>query len=341
MDPTPPAPITPTLEDRRAGILVGTLIGDAIAMPVHWYYDRTALNRDYPNLQTYQSPRSFHPDSILWRSSYRALNERGNILHQHSKFWGQRGIHYHQFLKAGQNTLNLQLAHLLSASILHSGRYHLDDYLERYITFMLTEGSHNDTYVEEYHRHFFTRYAQGHPPRQCGGNDIHIGGLAHVGFLCAQLGDRHTARQAVREHIGFSHSPAVVSAAEALTQMIFDALDGKPVRQAILTHGQTWLSSRKTNAWSKEPDLTVVGTRLSPACYLPDAFTAALYLAWKYADQFEDALLANARVGGDNCHRGAVIGALLGAATGASHLPPHRIKPLRPPQNAIPLSNHS
>ncbi|MCX6976878.1 MAG: ADP-ribosylglycohydrolase family protein [Verrucomicrobia bacterium] len=29
--------------------------------------------------------------------------------------------------------------------------------------------------------------------------------------------------------------------------------------------------------------------------------------------------MANANVGGDNCHRGAVVGALLGAANGVSH----------------------
>ncbi len=34
-------------------------------------------------------------------------------------------------------------------------------------------------------------------------------------------------------------------------------------------------------------------------------------------------LLSNANVGGENVHRGSVMGAILGARVGASNLPPH------------------
>jgi hypothetical protein len=39
-----------------------------------------------------------------------------------------------------------------------------------------------------------------------------------------------------------------------------------------------------------------------------------LYLCWKYHHDAEAGILANAMVGGDNCHRGAVVGSLLAAA---------------------------
>jgi ADP-ribosylglycohydrolase len=32
---------------RSRGALYGLYIGDALAMPVHWYYDRLAFQRDY------------------------------------------------------------------------------------------------------------------------------------------------------------------------------------------------------------------------------------------------------------------------------------------------------
>lgn len=44
---------------------------------------------------------------------------------------------------------------------------------------MLTHGNHRDTYVEEYHRGFFTRYAMGKPPRKCAIEDEHVG-LTHA-----------------------------------------------------------------------------------------------------------------------------------------------------------------
>jgi ADP-ribosylglycohydrolase len=292
-------------------------------MPVHWYYDREALRRDYGVVRDYAAPRNPHPDSILWRSEYTALNERGDILHDQARYWGQRGVHYHQFLAAGENTLNSQLARLLVDSLDERGRYDADDYLERYIAFMLAPGSHRDTYVEEYHRKFFTAYARGTKPRKCAGSDIHIGGLAHVGVLAGFFGeDEAGARAAVREHIGLTHrSDDVQRAGDALVRMLAAVIGGADLRGTILACGPDWISGRKVEAWSREPDEVVIGRRLSPACYIDDAFPAALYLAWKYADDFEGGVVANAVVGGDNCHRAGVVGALLGAAAGRDGIP--------------------
>jgi len=302
---------------------MGGFIGDALAMPVHWYYDRSALYRDYGSVRDYMAPRSPHADSILWRSEYTALNDRGNILHDQARYWGQRGIHYHQFLRAGENTLNLQLAKVLMDSLIDCGNYDADDYLMRYVDFMLTPGKHRDTYIEECHRKFFTAYARGTPPRKCAGTDIHIGGLAHVGVLCAFFGsDLPAARAAVRQHITHTHcSPEVLAAADAMVKIVAEILAGMPIREAIFTHGTDWFSKRKAQEWSKDPDTVVVGRRVSPACYIAKAFPASLYLAWKYAQDFEAGVIANTNLGGDNCHRGAVIGSLIGCAVGVSRIP--------------------
>jgi hypothetical protein len=40
-------------------------VGDALAMPVHWYYDVAALQRDFGTIRNYQAPKDFHPNSIL------------------------------------------------------------------------------------------------------------------------------------------------------------------------------------------------------------------------------------------------------------------------------------
>ena len=310
-------------QDKLSGLVWGSFIGDALAMPVHWYYDRAALKRDYGTVRDYMVPRNPHADSILWRSAYTAANERGNILHDQAQYWGQRGIHYHQFLSAGENTLNLQLAMLLLDSLVASGHYDADDYLQRYIHFMLTPGQHRDTYVEEYHRKFFTAYARGTAPGKCAGSDIHIGGLAHVGVLCAFFaGDVNAAREAVCDHINLTHrSTEVTRAGDALARMLCSVAAGGSLREAIFKHGTDWFSMSKAERWSRESDEIVIGHRVSPACYIADAFPASLYLAWKYADDFEAGVIANANVGGDNCHRGAVVGALLGAACGKELLP--------------------
>jgi len=310
-------------QDTLAGLAWGSFIGDALSMPVHWYYDRAALNRDYGVVREYVAPKSPHADSILWRSEYTPVNARGDILHDQAQYWGQRGIHYHQFLRAGESTLNLQLAKVLIESLTACGGYDADDYLERYIHFMLTPGQHRDTYLEEYHRKFFTAYARGTTPRKCGGSDIHIGGLAHVGVLSAFFAsDLDTAREAVCEHINLTHrNEEVRTAGDALTRILCNVAAGADLRETIFEHGAAWFSKRKAEQWSREPDEVVIGHRVSPACYIADAFPASLFLAWKYAKDFEAGVIANTNVGGDNCHRGAVVGALLGAASGLTRMP--------------------
>jgi ADP-ribosyl-[dinitrogen reductase] hydrolase len=315
-------------EERCAGLAWGSFIGDALAMPVHWYYDREALRRHYGIVRDYVAPRNPHPDSVLWRSKYAAANARGEILHEQAQYWGRRGIHYHQFLRAGENTLNLQLAKVLIESLIARGDYDADDYLRRYIEFMLSPGRHRDTYIEECHRKFFTNYACGIAPRECAGSDVCIGGLAHVGILCAFFrSDGKGARHAVREHITLTHrSPEILDAGDALARILCAVCSGADLRQTILAEAGDWLSMRKAVEWSRDPDDTVVGEILSPACYVPGAFVASLYLAWKYAGDFEGGVIANTNVGGENCHRGAVIGALLGGVAGRDRLPARLIE---------------
>jgi ADP-ribosylglycohydrolase len=299
---------------------LGSLVADALAVPGHWYYDRDALRRDYGRLDYYQTPRNPHPDSILWRSEYHALNARGDILREQAVFWGQRGIHYHQFLEAGENTVNFRLATELYDQVRSRGDYDPGHWAGRYIECMLTPGWHRDTYLEEYHRAFFTRYAQGKEVTKCGISDEHIGGLAQIPALLAALPDNADWRAATREHLALTHRHSNVQrASDCLARLLISITAGTPVRDAIAREAGDWFSSKKASRWATRPDDDIIGNVMSPACYIDQAFPAALYLVWKYHDQFESGIIANAMVGGDNCHRGAVVGSILAAANGINH----------------------
>jgi ADP-ribosylglycohydrolase len=296
---------------------LGSLVADAVAMPVHWYYDREALRAEYGQISRYLAPKNPHTGSILWRSQYQALNAKGEILHDQAIYWGQPGVHYHQFLQAGENTLNFQLAQELVRLCAQRGGYDPEAWLAFYVDFMLTPGKHRDTYLEEYHRGFFTNYARGKSPRKCAINDEHIGGLAQVPALCSILREEAlpTLRVKVQEHVSLTHTHAgVLRAADTLARLLFRLGEGSPLRTAIREEAGDWFSGNQADSWLSRPDTEIIGRRFSPACYIADAMPASLYLAWKYHENFEAGILANAMVGGDNCHRGAVVGSLLGAA---------------------------
>jgi hypothetical protein len=58
--------MNPVTDEKRTGALWGTFIGDALAMPGHWYYDRAALHRDYGVVRDYLAPRRVQADGLEW-----------------------------------------------------------------------------------------------------------------------------------------------------------------------------------------------------------------------------------------------------------------------------------
>ena len=124
-------------------------------------------------------------------------------------------------------------------------------------------------------------------------------------------------RAAVKEHVGFTHAHAnVLRAADTLARLLYRIREGMPARDAIRREAGDWISGNKAETWLSQPDTHVIGQRFSPACYIAESMPASLYLVWKYHDDFDAGIIANTMVGGDNCHRGAVVGSLLGAANG-------------------------
>lgn len=314
-----------SMNDRLQNAFLGSLVADAVAMPVHWYYNTDALDQDFPVLDRYYAPKPKHPDSILWRSKYQPRNKDADILGKQAQYWGQREVHYHQFLPAGGNTVNFLLAAQLYRSTVRHGNYDARRWLNIYVDCMLQENWHNDTYLEEYHRGFFENRSLGKPLHKCGIDDKHIGGLSSVPALLAALDalEDKTDQQSVElavSHVRLTHlNHQIEKATEALVAILQSIAAGASVRAAIEEYAGSWANPGKLDNWANMDDRVVVGSILSPACYLPASFTASLFFAWKYADDFSGGILANAKVGGDNCHRGSVVGSLLGAANDIDH----------------------
>jgi len=321
----------PGISDSRSrGALYGLYIGDALAMPVHWYYNREALGRDYGLVTDYLSPKNTHPDSILWRSSYKPLSGKGDILHEQATYWGRPGVHYHQFLQAGENTLNLKLCSELIKSLNEKGGYDGNDYLPRYVAYMTTPGNHRDTYVEESHRHFFSNYARGLEPRKCGVPEKHIGGLVGLVPIVVFYQDQpEEARQAALEHLALTHlGRNMEEAASLVMDLLLQVLGGEDLKGVLVREIREQRSpflGYPFLTWLEEPDHVVVGRRFSTACYVDDSVPAVVYLALKYHQDPEKGLIANTNLGGDNAYRGAMLGALLGAANGIESFPPRWI----------------
>lgn len=333
----------PNKAERMRGALWGFFIGDALAMPVHWYYNIAALWQDFGNIRDYQAPKAHHPNSIMALANTSKAGrgtQEGDIvgrviLKGKKQHWGQANRHYHQGMQEGDNTLNLLCARVLLRSLNTVGHYDSADFLREYISFMTEPDRHNDTYAESFHRDFFANYAQGVAPENCAGAEGHdtasIGGLVSLTLvILATLRDGNLAASnatALTQQRLTHRSSLLERHTLEFSTLLFNIFhDTNPDIEQLTYAAASRLGFPAAKVIqsvrrNQSSDLDVIGGLLSPACYIDQSFPSVLYLAARYPNDFEAALIANTNVGGDNCHRGAVLGAILGASLGIEAIP--------------------
>jgi ADP-ribosylglycohydrolase len=321
------------------------MIGDALSMPVHWYYDPSLIVRDFGKIVDFQAPKERHPGSIMALSNTGGAGRGGQegsiigdvINHGKKQYWGKQGVHYHRGMAAGENTLNAVVARLALRTVVAEGAFSPPSFLRDYVTFMRTPGSHNDTYAETYHRMFFKNLVAGRKPEACADDDGHnvasMGGfvLLPVPALLAAAGAAPDAERAVSAaksaavaQMYLTHnSKQLQGFAEVYAELLARVLLGADLRQSVAAAARRcgFDVAQLVASTGAAPDTSVVGPKFSSACYIQDSLPALLFLAYRYADSPERALIANTNVGGENCHRGAALGALMGAAHGPAAWP--------------------
>ena len=80
-----------TTRSRYHGALLGACIGDALAMPAHWFYDTGELERTFGRVDRYLAPPPSHPGSSHGRSTSGPTEPEFAILGDQRRYWGQRG----------------------------------------------------------------------------------------------------------------------------------------------------------------------------------------------------------------------------------------------------------
>jgi ADP-ribosylglycohydrolase len=205
--------------------------------------------------------------------------------------------------------------------------YDPDAFMQAYVDFMTTEGSHNDTYAESYHRDFFANWANGKRPlSQCAGPEKHdtpsIGAFVTLPPVVAASLDAPDFSTIVTNHLFLTHrSEALAKYAVVYCELLRNVMKGKDLRSETLVAASKIGIDLASLLERNLSDNIVCGEVFGPACYISSSLPLILYWAHKYAGNFEQGVLANTNCGGENCHRGSALGALLGAACGADKIP--------------------
>jgi ADP-ribosylglycohydrolase len=334
-----------------------TFIADALAMPVHWYYQPLEIELAFKGgITKFEAAPEYHPSSIMSLHSKNkggrqsadkssSLTKGGSfhkpptqvvgdiILKDKAQLWDTPNVHYHQGMQAGENTLNAHCARVLMRSLAHSsGSYNRDAFVSDYIDFMTVQpAAHPDTYAESYHRGFFANLAQGNKPEKCAmqtHDTASVGALVTIGplvFAEHLKGTNESDIQiACRAHLALTHpDESLMQVCDRYVKLLCalmsaDANDNAKVNaKALLIEASKGVANFDLAGLVARnlPDHQVVGHLFSRACYISDSWPIVLYFAYKYHDDPWQALLVNTNLGGDNVHRGAVLGTILGLQT--------------------------
>lgn len=327
--------------------LQGLFVGDALSMPVHWYYRRGDIWRAFPpnGIERMEAAPAEHPSSIMSLHSQQGggraqVNSKSLpqvvgsvILKGREKYWNRSGVHYHHGMPAGENTLNAWCARLMMQWISGRPTYDADDWLDAYISFMTADPpDHPDTYAESYHREFFANWQRGVKPKDCGGvthDTPSMGALVTVAPLALALLQREELRgndldsnlelvqRTCCEHVALTHPDGhLIQVVAEYVRLLYRLIwtDTSPVElflEASRASGGKGLTEQDLLVAA---DSAIVGERYSLACYISDSWPSVCYLAARYWQTPAMGLLNNTNLGGENAHRGAVLGTLLGAA---------------------------
>lgn len=185
------------------------------------------------------------------------------------------------------------------------------------------------------------------------------GGIIRLLVLSALPGNSYQGLGFALEHQQLTHRSENVAMALGILVPLFHALlDGADPTEALSRHGARIhlpkISGRELNRTYREhngpknipgpdmwrihtalqekpfalnrlleekPDAEIIVDQLATSCYTEHGVPLLLAFARRFPGQGEKALLANANAGGDNVHRGMILGLLAG--TGGNGIPEH------------------
>ncbi len=343
--------------NRAAGALIGALIGDALGLGCHWYYDLDELQRDYGIVTGYTTPKAGR---------------------------------YHAGMQAGQLSQAGLIQVMLMQSIAACGDYAQEDFTRRLDEELFPQldgtplygpgGYTNQSMREAWRR----RVEQQRPWSQTGGTADTSESAERaivLAALYAQQPNRLAQSVVANCHLT-QNDPAIMAMslayAAVLGQLVkgekmgpeismtlmklvksgelpFHSVTGKnygtpPAGQADIPQAGNFSSpdALLTPAYAAQAALDPA-IRIEPAakvatvyglpCAIYHLLPATYYLATRFADDFASAVLAAINGGGQNMSRAMLTGALVGAQVGLSGIPQRFIDGLENGAEMVKLAN--
>lgn len=276
-------------------IVLGSFIGDALALGPHWIYDPEQIQKTLGRVKVY------HPPMAIYHSG----KDAGEFTHY------------------GDQTL------VLLGSLAEQRRFDLNAFARDWREFWSTPA--NISYRDGATRTTLENLESGAELEVVGSDSHDIAGAARIAPLFLfEWEDDEDLLEAVREETSFTHrNPQVVEAAEFFARVVLAIQDGSAVIEALAVARTAVIWKALPDAWFDAGERSATGSDSDAealeahglSCDIAVAFPGILHLLRRYPQDPATSLIENASAGGDSAARGMVLGMIHGAATPVSEWP--------------------
>lgn len=282
-----------TLRSRRAGLLYGSFIAEALSLGVHWNYDPADIAHKHGQVAEFMAPgaNSYHP--------HKQAGEQGHV--------GDQVLRLMAFLHREQH-------------------WHAPLFLTDWAAMW---PGYTD-YVDKATKATLANLAAGATLANCGSSSDELAGPARIAPLVAfkaEADEEVLTTAAIEQTMITHHSELAINAADFLSRLTHRLLLGEPLAPTLRALAPAWALAAADQVLA--PGTVDPIGQLGRSCPIPAALPAVLYLVLKHDRDVEAAFIENAMAGGDNCARGLVLGMILGAAHGVASIPQRWIGGLR------------
>lgn len=329
-------------QDKAVGAIMGTLIGDALGVGPHWYYDLDQLKRDYGE----------------WIDNYTAPKPN----------------RFHAGLQAGENSQTGQVTTFLLESVAECGAYSETDFTDRLDALLekLDGTPKGGRYTDHAMRDVYHgRQTQGMVWSEAGSFADTAEAAIRTPVLAAHYsGNMEELVQCLRSNVvlthrdpfiagqsvsfglivagliegnalGHVHQWVMKSAKESATPLVIhtpppDGDTDVSFTDALLQAG--WSCQAARDASIQIEPASSACRLFGMACTLGFLLPAAYYFVGRFENDFYGAVMPALNGGGNNMARAALTGALAGAQVGLSGIPEYLIEGLDDHEHLIDMA---
>lgn len=255
----------------------GAFVADAYALGAHWIYDETQLKNlplDWENLNSPQA---------MWHKG----KEKGDFTH-----YGDHGQWLYEFVQTNKSFEP-----------------------SAYAAFWMEKMNDYQGYVDGSSRETLAIF-QNDFQSQCGAASHDLSIIGRIAPLLLVSKTKEDFLAYTQAFVSFTHnSPIVLKAAQFFASVLFDVAQGGDISDTIThTTVDTLLEDAYHAAMESKGKESFTAIRtFGPACGVEGGFEGTIHLLISY-NNYKEAMIANAKAGGDSAARGMIVGMIMGAA---------------------------